>query len=1238
MKKILITLVGLFTVVGLNTVNGQSAHNCDSHSCADFELLHCRENAENQLAEYLNDIDYQTYFLGRYGMTINRFTQLNQIHAGVIMQKLIDGLCKNSIQLENVVSEIDLLISIYENDIWLEEPQDLSSDVIHIGKYYTIPKDNPNNIETFGTRAAGEPCNNADFETCDYTGWETYCGSVNNNPFEVINPVAYTPGGGCPGSGNDQHLIVTGGNDPIVGVPMVSPDGGSCSVRVGDGTGTGSRASVLRQTFLVDASSTVFTYSYAAILEDPSHTIGEQPFVRVRLYDESGQSIACAEYEAYGGDGQTGWITNGGVTYRDWTTVFASLEDYVGQDVVMEFAVGDCSQSGHYGYAYVDASCEVLEIEAYCDGQNTILRAPDGAASYLWSTGEVTQEIGINTAGNYWCEVTPVQGASCNILVEIDIEPFPVPQPDFLANPIEICQGDQIQFSDETVIDAGGSITTYQWDFGDGIETPHSNGAIAGVPQTTGTYTLASHQYPNSGVYDVELTVYSADGCYDSYTSQVTVNPLPTATIAGTSNVCLNDAEPQITFTAANGVSPYTFTYNINGGPDLIAVTAMGDNTIDVPVPTNNTGTFNYNLVSVLSGSGACGQAQVGLATVIVSPLPEASVSGATTICVDSPEPQVTFTGQNGTPPYTFTYNINGGANQMVSTVGASSSVTVNVPTGVAGTFEYNLVNVEESSVSQCNQNQNESVIIEITPLPTATINGTVSVCQYDTNPDVLFEGAGATNPYTFTYNINGGANQVVSSQVGNNDVIVGAPTNQVGTFDYNIVSVVDANGCSQNQIGTITVEVNPLPTATINGTTQVCLNDAEPLVTFEGQNGVEPFTFTYSFNGGADQTISTTGGSTVTISVPTNVSGDFVFDLLGVEESSPMTCGQNQVGTVTVTVHPLPIVSAGNDIAVCEDYTVVLTGSGASSYVWDNGAINGQSFVPTSSGTYTVIGTDNNGCQASDQMDIIWTPTPQVNFVGDILDGCMPVVTEFVANTTGNIASCNWNFGDGSTSNDCDVVTHSFSGAGCFTVSYTVTTVEGCTNTHTIPQYVCAYPYPDADFTPTPNILSTLDWESEMINESIGASSYDWSFGDGSANSSEISPIHEFPSDEGGSYLVTLVAYSDFGCTDTISQLVVVNEELVYYIPNTFTPDNDDFNEVFKPIFTLGYDPYNFNMLIFNRWGEVLFESNNADVGWDGTYGGGIVQDGVYIWKITFKINGIDKRHSIVGHVNLIR
>ena len=91
--------------------------------------------------------------------------------------------------------------------------------------------------------------------------------------------------------------------------------------------------------------------------------------------------------------------------------------------------------------------------------------------------------------------------------------------------------------------------------------------------------------------------------------------------------------------------------------------------------------------------------------------------------------------------------------------------------------------------------------------------------------------------------------------------------------------------------------------------------------------------------------------------------------------------------------------------------------------------------------------------------------------------------------------------------------------------------------------------------------------------------------------------------------------------------------------MPNVFTPDGDQFNETFQPIFTSGYDPYDYHLMIFNRWGELLFESYNSKVGWDGTYGGGdLVEDGVYVWVIEFKENMSDKHYTVRGHVSVLK
>ena len=113
----------------------------------------------------------------------------------------------------------------------------------------------------------------------------------------------------------------------------------------------------------------------------------------------------------------------------------------------------------------------------------------------------------------------------------------------------------------------------------------------------------------------------------------------------------------------------------------------------------------------------------------------------------------------------------------------------------------------------------------------------------------------------------------------------------------------------------------------------------------------------------------------------------------------------------------------------------------------------------------------------------------------------------------------------------------------------------------------------------------------------------------------------------------------SEYGCTDETQAHVYVDDILIYYVPNAFTPDGNSYNNDFKPVFTEGYDPYNYHLTVFNRWGEIIFESYNAENGWDGTYSNqGIAEDGVYVWQIEFSENSTGKDFVERGHITLLR
>jgi gliding motility-associated-like protein len=134
--------------------------------------------------------------------------------------------------------------------------------------------------------------------------------------------------------------------------------------------------------------------------------------------------------------------------------------------------------------------------------------------------------------------------------------------------------------------------------------------------------------------------------------------------------------------------------------------------------------------------------------------------------------------------------------------------------------------------------------------------------------------------------------------------------------------------------------------------------------------------------------------------------------------------------------------------------------------------------------------------------------------------------------------------------------------------------------------------------------------------------------------------PFHTYTSDETeNGYTITLQVSSEHGCVDSISVFLPYESQTLFYIPNSFTPDGDEYNQVFKPLFTQGIDPTNFHLSIYDRWGQFVFESFDYSIGWDGTNGlGELVSDGEYSWTIFFHETHSEQTRFIKGHVNVLK
>lgn len=353
-----------------------------------------------------------------------------------------------------------------------------------------------------------------------------------------------------------------------------------------------------------------------------------------------------------------------------------------------------------------------------------------------------------------------------------------------------------------------------------------------------------------------------------------------------------------------------------------------------------------------------------------------------------------------------------------------------------------------------------------------------------------------------------------------------------------------------------------------------------------------------------------------------------------------------DDVADFTITVHPAPIitiVSNPSPAVICQGETMILTASGAGiggTYIWDHPITNGVAFGPSvGTDTYTVTATDVFGCSSSASIDIEVELLPVVIFEADTTRGCDPFEVTFYNNTLLPGVSCLWDFGDGSTSASCGTVTHTYNTVGEFDVSLLVNSSALCGASETEYNYIVVKKQPEANFSYLPNPIDIENTTVEFDNTSLYANIFSWDFNDYTSFSSDFEPTHVFPTTPNATYNVTLTASNDIGCFDVATKKVFVNDVIIFYVPNTFTPDGDDFNEVFKPVMTSGYDVYDYHLVIYNRWGEIIFESFNANIGWNGTYkNGSIVPDGVYVWRIEFGDTISDEKHEYMGHVNVLR
>lgn len=607
--------------------------------------------------------------------------------------------------------------------------------------------------------------------------------------------------------------------------------------------------------------------------------------------------------------------------------------------------------------------------------------------------------------------------------------------------------------------------------------------------------------------------------------------------------------------------------------------------TSSIPAPSVTAGQTLMIVVENWSGSSSSftlqlsstpGSAQTGA--------PNATINPAGPFCQSAAPFQLTATNQGGT----------------WSGPGTSASGLFNPATAGIGTHTINY------SIGQSPCQSTSSTQI--------TVNSNGSIAVTPSNATICPGGS-------VSLTASGSGNYVWSPASGlstTSGATVSASPSATTTYTVN----GSQNGCSATGSVTVTVGSSPVVTATSNA--PICLGE----------------TLELSANSDAGATYSWSGPGNFSSTDQNPVLPNATAANEGIYTVTVDVNGCSNTATTTVTLNPTvtPVITAVNP--VCENNGTITLSATPPGGTWSGTGITSPAlFDPNvaNPGTHTITyDLAPLPCGGSATTSITVNPIPDVEVSVSGTVGCEPFTVTLSDASIPSSQSITWDFGDGSpVSTSIGAQTHEFVNPGCYSVTVSSSS-NGCSNTETFPNLVCVVANPVAEFTVSDFTANIFFPSFNFINQSTDATQYVWTFGDG-AGSTVLNPSHTY-AEMPGEYEVTLVAVNQGGCSDTVSKFVQVLEELIFYVPNAFTPDGDEYNNVFTPVFTSGFDPFNYNLTIFNRWGEILFESQDHLYGWDGTYQGLPVPEGSYVWRLNFKDSRSDKRYQHTGHFTVLR
>jgi gliding motility-associated-like protein len=703
---------------------------------------------------------------------------------------------------------------------------------------------------------------------------------------------------------------------------------------------------------------------------------------------------------------------------------------------------------------------------------------------------------------------------------------------------------------------------------------------------TDGDWSILNNIGDGSTVYFVPVTMYSmvngtysatdfAGSCYD-FGPVYSVTFLPEVLATGVES-CPNGT---VTVTVSGGV-PATTGGNFTAS-NLSPATASFNNT----TASNNgtiviSGLTNGQIYSFdIADANGCpvtftGGPFVGPVATSINPAGPFCLSDPSVNLVDVPATTGTYTGTGITNAANGTFD--------PTTAGLGIHTITYTPTGC---FLPSTVNISVNDIFD------------------ATINPAGPFC--------------ASNGNTFLGAVDAGGTWSGTGIVGGTNTTGEFSPSLAGAGNHNITYTI-LGACGD--VGTTVIQVIADADATITPAGPFCISD--PAVNLVGAQtgGVWSGTgITSAANGTFNPATAGAGTHTIT------------YNIAGV-------CGDVQTSNITViSLFPSTITPVG---PFCQNAASVNLVGATPGGTWSGTGITNTvtgTFNPNTAGpgTHTITYTLGGNCGTSSTLNIVVNPLPVPTFSADVLSGCAPLTVTLTDNTIPAASSTVWTIVGETSSNNNGSFIYTFNNPGVYSVTLTLTSAAGCVGTTTINNMINVFPNPVADFSFGPSGADITNSLINFTNESSLNDLNNWDFG-GLGSSTQANPSFTFPSDSPGNYNVCLAIETANGCVDTTCQTIIINDIFIIYVPNAFTPNEDGINDYFLPILS-GFDPLSYELIIFNRWGELIFESQSQGVWWDGTHKGILCQDDVYVWKIKVKDAIENKKREYIGHVSLLK